>query len=210
MCPKVKICGITREGDATAAADAGADLIGLNLWPGTPRFVSVAHARRIADAVRGRIEIVAVFVDASRDEILYAIDQIGAQAVQLHGSETPQLAASLGDIRVIKAVRVAQQKDLRQLEDFPAFAFVLDAKVQGFRGGTGQTFDWGLARTAARQNRILLAGGLTPENVAEAVRVVRPWGVDTASGVETSPGVKDHRKLELFVANAKLCNEANT
>lgn len=210
MCPKVKICGITRESDAIAAAEAGADLIGLNLWPGTPRFVPPERARRIADAVRGRVEIVAVFVDAGRDDILRAIEQIGTQTVQLHGSEPPELAASLESVRVIKAIRVAGAEDLRQLRGFPAFAFLLDAKVEGLRGGTGRTFDWGLAQTAAHQERILLAGGLTPENVAEAVRVVRPWGVDTASGVEIGPGIKDEAKVKRFVANAKSCKGADT
>jgi len=205
MCPKVKICGITRESDAIAAADAGADLIGLNLWPGTPRFVTVETARHIADAVRGRAEIVAVFVDAMRDEILSAIDCLGTRMVQLHGSELPELAASLEGVRVIKAVRVARKNDLQVLRDFPAFAFLLDAKVEGLRGGTGRTFDWNLARAAAEHSRVLLAGGLTPDNVADAVRVVRPWGVDTASGVEARPGIKDETKMKHFVANAKSC-----
>ncbi len=209
MCPKVKICGITRETDAFAAADAGADLIGLNLWPGTPRFVTVQRARQIADAVRDRVEIVALFVDAGPDEILSSIERIDTRTVQLHGSELPELAASLEGVRVIKAFRVARKEDLQPLRSFPAFAFLLDAKVKGLRGGTGRTFDWDLARAAAQQCRILLAGGLTPDNVADAVRVVRPWGVDTASGVETSPGIKDVTKMKLFVANAKSCEGAD-
>jgi len=201
----VKICGITRAEDALAAADAGADMIGLNFWPGTPRCVPVEHAREIADAVRGRVEIVALFVDAPRDEILRTTEALRTRTVQLHGAETAEFAASLGGLRVIKAFRIGSEADLERLGDFPAFAYLLDARVEGMHGGTGRTIDWELARKAARHGRILLAGGLNPENVAEAVRAAQPWGVDTASGVEQSPGVKDRLKVELFVRNAKSC-----
>ena len=207
MSVNVKICGITRVEDALAAVNAGADMIGLNFWPGTPRCAPLARAREIADAVRGRVEIVALFVDAPRDEVLRTTGEIGARTVQLHGSETAEFAASLGGLRVIKAFRVAGEADLERLEGFPAFAYLLDARVEGMHGGTGRTIDWQLARKAARHGRILLAGGLTPENVAEAVRAARPWGVDTASGVEECPGSKDKFKMELFVRNARACEE---
>ena len=201
----VKICGITRVEDALAAVDAGADMIGLNFWPGTPRCVPVDRAREIADAVRGRVEIVALFVDAGRDEILGTTEALDARTVQLHGSETAEFAAELGDLRVIKAFRIGQESDVGRLDGFPAFAYLLDARVEGMRGGTGRTVDWQLARAAARYGRILLAGGLTPDNVAEAIRTAGPWGVDSASGVEISPGVKDRDKIERFVRNAKTC-----
>ena len=203
MSPKVKICGVTRAEDAVAAVDAGADMIGLNFWPGTPRCVTVERAREIADAVRDRVEIVAVFVNADRGEVLETAGEIGAGIVQLHGDETTEFAASLADVRVIKAFHVTDESDLARLDGFPAFAYLLDARGGDMPGGTGRTTNWELAAGAGRYGRILLAGGLTPDNVAEAVRTVQPWGVDTASGVEQSPGVKDKGKLELFVQQAK-------
>ena len=203
MSVKVKICGIRHTADAIAAADAGADLIGLNFWPGTPRCVSIDRAREIADAVRGRVEIVALFVDAPRDEVMKTAETIGTQTVQLHGAETAEFAESLGGLRVIKAFRIGCEDDIEQLVGFPAYACLLDARVEGMPGGTGRTIDWELARTAALESRIVLAGGLTPDNVGEAVRQVEPWGVDTASGVERSPGEKDPEKVRLFVERAK-------
>ena len=200
---KVKICGITRIEDAIAAAEAGADMIGLNFWPGTPRCVSIGRACEIADAVRGGVEIVALFVDAPADEVIETAAGLGAQTVQLHGSETVAFARDLEGLRVIKAFHIGSEDDLAQLAGFPAYACLLDARVAGMRGGTGRTIDWELARKAAAAGRVLLAGGLTPDNVAEAVRTVRPWGVDTASGVETAPGEKDAEKVRLFVERAK-------
>lgn len=207
---KVKICGIRRTEDAVAAADAGADLIGLNFWPGTPRCVPVDQACEIADAVRGRVEIVALFVDASRDEVMKTAEVIGTQTVQLHGSETAAFAESLDGLRVIKAFRIGGKDDIDQLAGFPAYACLLDARVEGMHGGTGRTIDWELARTAALSNRVLLAGGLTPGNVGEAVRQVEPWGVDTAGGVEKSPGEKDSKKVRLFVELAKSAGHAGS
>ena len=205
---KVKICGIRRTADAIAAADAGADLIGLNFWPGTPRCVPIDRACEIADAVRERVEIVALFVDAPRDEVMKTAETIGTRTVQLHGSETAEFAESLGGLRVIKAFRIGGEDDIEQLTGFPAYACLLDARVEGMQGGTGRTIDWELARTAALGNRIVLAGGLTPDNVGEAVRQVEPWGVDTASGVENSPGEKDLEKVRLFVERAKSAGHA--
>ncbi len=209
MSVKVKICGITRVKDALAAAEAGADMVGVNFWPGTPRCVIVERGCEIADAVRGRVEIVAVFVDADHEEILRTADALGTQTVQLHGSETAEFAESLRELRVIKAFRIGKEADLEQLHNYPAFACLLDARVAGKYGGTGRTFDWELARGTRERarrlprRRILLAGGLTPENVAEAVRIAEPWGVDCAGGVETSPGIKDKKKILAFVRNAR-------
>ena len=203
MSVKVKICGIKSTADAIAVVEAGADLLGLNLWPGTPRYVSVDQGSEIADAVRGRVEIVALFVDAPRDEVMKTAEMIGTQTVQLHGSETAEFAESLGGLRVIKAFRIGSEDDIELFAGFPAYACLLDARVEGMQGGTGRTIDWDLARTAALSSRIVLAGGLTPENVGEAVRWVEPWGVDTASGVEISPGEKDLEKVRLFVERAK-------
>jgi len=203
----VKICGITRLEDALAAADAGADLIGLNFWPGSPRHLPIDRACPIADAVRGRLVIVPVFVDAARDEVLRTAGTLGTDTVQLHGSESAEFVRSLPGLRVIKAVRVAGEADVELMAGFPASIFLLDARVDGKPGGTGRTIDWALARRAACHGPILLAGGLTPDNVGDAVRIAQPWGVDTAGGVETAPGLKDRRKIELFVRNAKSAGE---
>ncbi|MFO7898108.1 MAG: phosphoribosylanthranilate isomerase [Planctomycetota bacterium] len=207
MSVKVKICGVRRREDALCAAAAGADLIGLNFWPGTPRCVSVEAAREIAEAVRRRVQIVALFVDAPGDEVLATAEAVGADYVQLHGAESAEFVRGLGERRVIKAFRVESPPDVDRLAGFPAEVYLLDARVRGMKGGTGRTIDWELARKAAAHGRILLAGGLTAENVAEAVRIARPWGVDTASGVELEPGVKDPDKIRRFVDNAKACEE---
>jgi phosphoribosylanthranilate isomerase len=203
----VKICGVRRVEDAVTAAEVGAHLIGLNFWPGTPRCVGIEQARDMADAVRGRLGIVAVFVRAGRREILDAASDVGADFVQLHGYLPGDYPDALGDLKVIKAFRVAGREDLAPLDSEQAFAFLLDARVEGMEGGTGRTIDWGLARQARVAGRVLLAGGLTPENVAEAVRAARPWGVDTASGVETEPGVKDPGRVRRFVENARRAAE---
>ncbi len=207
MSVQVKICGVRRIEDALCAAEAGADMIGLNFWPGTPRCVTLEQAREITDAVAGRIKIVAVFVDAPRGEILATADAVGADYVQLHGSESPEFVRDLGPRPIIKAFRVRSEEDLAGMSDFAAAVYLLDARVPGMKGGTGRTIDWELARRAAESRPVLLAGGLTPRNVAEAVRTARPWGVDTASGVEVEPGVKDPEKIRCFVRNAKAEEE---
>ena len=147
------------------------------------------------------VSAVGVFVDASREEILRAAEQSGVNALQLHGDESPALCASL-PLPVVKAIRVADAHALALLASYEVSGFLLDAPGPGY-GGTGQTFDWEIAVEAAASVPVVLAGGLTPENVAEAIRVVRPWGVDVASGVESSPGVKDADKLRRFLAAAK-------
>jgi phosphoribosylanthranilate isomerase len=209
---RVKICGVTRVEDALVAADAGAHMIGLNFWSGTPRRVALDRAAEIADAVRGRVEVVALFVNAPQDEIIAATDRLDARTAQLHGDESAALAAALADsgLRVIKAFRVATEADLAALDGFPASAYLLDARVEGRRGGTGRTIDWDLARRAAQYGRILLAGGLAPDNVAEAVRRARPWGVDTASGVEDEPGIKNHDRIRQFIDAARAAAEEET
>ena len=207
MSLQVKVCGITRIEDALAAVSAGADLIGLNFWSGTPRCVSVERACEIAEAVRGRVEIVALFVDAARQEILETAEAVGVRTVQLHGDLTADRVRDLGGLRVICGIRVGGQGDLARLPELPGYAYLLDARVEGMHGGTGRTINWELARSATQYGRILLAGGLGPDNVCEAVRTARPWGVDVASGVEVSPGIKDAAKVERFVRNAREADE---
>jgi phosphoribosylanthranilate isomerase len=198
---KVKICGVTRAEDALLAARLGADALGFNFWPGSKRHLAPAAARAIVRRLPPYVTAVGVFVDAPREEILRAVDASGVTAVQLHGDESPELCASL-PLPVVKAIRVADAHALALLASYEVAGFLLDAPGPGY-GGTGRTFDWSLAAEAAASVPVVLAGGLRPENVAEAIRAVRPWGVDVASGVESSPGVKDEDRLRRFIAAAR-------
>ena len=198
---KVKICGITRLEDALEAARLGADALGFNFWPGSKRYVPPADARAIVRRLPPFVTAVGVFVDAPREEILRAVAASGIQVAQLHGDEPPELCASL-PLPVVKALRIANAHALAALAAYEVSGFLLDAPSAGY-GGSGKTFDWSLATEAAAVVPVMLAGGLTPENVAEAIRAVRPWGVDVASGVERAPGVKDLAKLRRFIETAK-------
>lgn len=198
----VKICGVRREEDARAAVAAGASAIGLNFFPGSRRFISRERARAVADAVRGQVTLVGVFVDASPEEIEAADSEVGLDLYQLHGGEPPETVARWPG-KAYKALRIATRADLAQLTRYPGPRYLLDTKVVGTFGGTGQTFDWTLAAGAGDHGEIVLAGGLTPDNVAEAVRIARPFGVDTAGGVESAPGVKDAGLLAAFVRAAR-------
>lgn len=199
--PRVKICGVTRREDALLAGRLGADAIGLNFWPGSKRHVAPAAARALVRALPPLVTAVGVFVNPTRDEVLRAVEASGVTVVQLHGDEPPELCASL-PFPVVKAIRVTGPASLAALLSYEVQGFLLDAPGPGF-GGSGTSFDWSLAAEAAASVPVLLAGGLTPENVAEAIRAVRPWGVDVASGVEVSPGVKDPEKLRRFIVAAK-------
>ncbi|HUW09786.1 MAG TPA: phosphoribosylanthranilate isomerase [Anaerolineae bacterium] len=230
MTTLVKICGITNVDDAFAAAEAGADLLGFIFYPPSPRSVTPEQARRIADAIRqsprasksrlpgghrGRearentapipISFVGVFVDEELPVLRQIVAHCDLDYAQLHGMESPEVVTALmdGRHRVIKAFRVRAATSLLSLERYQATAYLLDAYVDGQPGGTGRTFDWDLAVRAKRYGPIILGGGLTPNNVAVAVRVVQPWAVDVASGVEGAPGRKDHEKVRRFIAAAK-------
>lgn len=198
----IKICGIRRVDDALAAADAGADAIGLNFWRNGKRFVDPGAARAIADAVRGRVQIVGVFVDASAGEIEAVDAAVGLDLFQLHGDEPPELPARWPG-RAYKAVRVRRAEDLERLARYGGPFYLVDAWAANAPGGTGRRVDARWAREARRYGRIVLAGGLTPDNVAEAVRQIEPWGVDVASGVERAPGVKDAARISAFVKAAR-------
>jgi len=198
---KVKICGVTRLEDALAAVRLGADALGFNFWPRSKRYLPPAEARAIVRSLPPLVTAVGVFVDPTREEVLRAADASGISVAQLHGDEPPQLCVSL-PIPVLKAIRVADAHALALLASYEVQGFLLDAPTPGY-GGSGATFDWTLAAEVAREFPIVLAGGLSPENVVEAVRTVRPFGVDVASGVESAPGVKDHEKLRLFIERAK-------
>jgi phosphoribosylanthranilate isomerase len=199
---RVKICGITRAEDALAAVRLGADALGFNFWPGSKRFIAPARAREIIRALPPVVTTFGVFVDPSHEEAASAAALSGIQVIQLHGDEPATLCRSF-QLPVVKALRVAGPESLAGLDAYPGVrGFLLDAASPGY-GGSGQVFDWALARQAAARATVLLAGGLTPANVADAVRAVRPFAVDVASGVESSPGVKDHALLARFIAAAR-------
>jgi indole-3-glycerol phosphate synthase / phosphoribosylanthranilate isomerase len=199
----VKICGITSKEDALLAVSAGADAVGFVFWPGSPRTVDPQAARAIAAAVPPFILRVGVFVDATAEEMRRVADEVGLDIVQLHGNESPE-AVSRAPRRAVKAVRVGPgfRPDEALRYDGTAAALLLDTRVEGDGrpGGTGRVFDWSLVRPVREGTSFLiLAGGLTPENVGEAVAAVRPDGVDVSSGVESAPGKKDPAKMRAFV-----------
>ncbi len=196
---RIKICGIKTLDDALAAVDAGADLIGFNFYPKSPRYVEVGMVRNIMSVVRedGRAKTVGVFVNASAEEIRATMDTLGLNLAQLHGDETPEMLKAL-EGKAFKAFRgIPENIDDFIRNDVPAF--LVDASVKGLYGGSGVTADWNGAAELAKKYPLLLAGGLTPENVAGAVSRVKPWGVDVASGVESAPGEKDPGKMMAFV-----------
>ena len=201
---RVKICGIRRPEDAVAAAEAGADAIGL-VFAESPRQVSVAQAQAVLAALPPFVTPVALFVNESLGSMLGKCEILGIRTVQLHGDEPPKVARDLAvaGVCVIRGFRIGGEADLEELKGYPAAAYLLDAKVAGKRGGTGVALDWTLAARTTPLGRIILAGGLTPDNVAEAVRRVRPYAVDVSSGVESAPGVKDAAKVRAFVAAAR-------
>jgi phosphoribosylanthranilate isomerase len=202
MTTRVKICGITRLEDALEAVRLGADALGFNFWPGSKRFIAPAEARRIIRALPPLVTTVGVFVDPSHDEAVAAAAVSGVQVLQLHGDESPEACRAF-QLPVVKALRVAGPEALAEVARYRGLAgILLDAASPGY-GGSGLTFDWSIAREAATRVPLLLAGGLVPKNVGEAVRAVRPWAVDVASGVESSPGVKDPEKLARFIRAAK-------
>jgi phosphoribosylanthranilate isomerase len=202
---RVKICGITRLEDALAAARAGADALGFNFWPKSKRYVDPRTAAEIIALLPPFVATVGVFVDPTREEAVQAAERSGVQWLQLHGDESPELCASL-PLPVLKAIRVRHRASLDLLDAYDVAGFLLDTDTPGY-GGSGATFDWALAAEAALRAPIVLAGGLRPENVADAVRQVSPWAVDVASGVESAPGVKDHEKTARFIREAKGIKE---
>jgi phosphoribosylanthranilate isomerase len=196
-----KICGLTSPGDAEHAARSGASAIGLNFVHGSKRCVTLEQARPIVEAVRGSIELVAVVANPTDLEIKELLE-LGIDWLQLHGEE-PAARVSRLLPHAFKAVAIEDAADARRAASFPGERLLVDTKVSGTSGGTGKVFDWQLVTELARQRQLILAGGLTPKNVATAVRVLAPWGVDTASGVELVPGVKDPELVTAFVLAAR-------
>lgn len=196
----VKICGITNREDALAAADGGATALGFNFYRLSPRYVEPETVADIVGALPATIWKVGVFVDEPPHRVADLVSRLALDVVQLHGNETEFPT----DIRVWKAARVTESFDISDLERCPAEAVLLDAAANGTYGGSGQTFDWHLARKCSK--KVIVAGGLDDSNVQQAIRQARPWGVDACSCIESAPGKKDHRRLAAFLnaARAKI------
>jgi phosphoribosylanthranilate isomerase len=206
--PRVKICGVTDPHDAELAVELGAWAIGMVFYEPSPRRCSIEQALRITTALRRRVELCGVFVDASLQEVAQTAEELGLTMLQLHGDEGPSFCAEVArrtGARVIKAAQVAGAGDVRDLERFHVDFHLLDARAKApgrkdLRGGTGDTFDWSLLAARSRKTPLILSGGLHPGNVAEALERVGPYAVDSASGTERAPGHKDPELLRAFFA----------
>ena len=201
---KVKICGITNWTDARRAIAGGAELLGFDFYERSPRYITPAKARRIVRRLPKNVRAVGVFVNETEQKMLDTARTVGLDQLQLHGDESPAMVARLArSLPVIKAVRVRKPFRASQLAPFKrASAFLLDGFDRSARGGTGKTFDWEIARRAKRYGRIFLAGGLTPENIGDAIRAARPYAVDVCSGVEARPGKKDPVRMRKLLRAA--------
>jgi phosphoribosylanthranilate isomerase len=199
---RVKICGVSDPADARRVADLGAWALGMNFWPQSPRACSLANAEAIGAELQRRLELVGVFVNASLDEVADKVDHCNLTVVQLHGDEGPaycrEVARRTG-AKVMKAVRVRDAAQVHDLQRFHTDFHLLDAYSPRTPGGTGETFDWELARRHPRTPPVVLSGGLDPDNVGAAIEIARPFAVDVASGTEAAPGRKDPAKLTAFV-----------
>ena len=199
---RIKICGITRTGDALAAAQAGADAIGLVFYPPSPRYLSLERAREIRDALPPFVQTVALFVNADAAQVSQVLGHVHPAMLQFHGEETPEFCAQF-NLPFIKACRV--KKGVSALEYLRPFsraaAWLFDSYVPEY-GGVGESFDWSLV-PAQRERPVILSGGLARDNVAEAIRRVRPWGVDVSSGVESAKGIKDAAKVAAFITEVR-------
>jgi len=201
MSTRVKICGITRAEDALLAAELGAAALGFNFYAKSPRVIAPAAAAAIIRALPPFVVPVGIFADeADGDRILAIAEQAGVRVLQIHGPDLPDLDRLRERYALILAVSVGANFQVASLGDIKASAYLLDAFDPKLAGGTGKTFDWSVAREAARFGPIIVAGGLKPENVAAAIRASKPYGVDVASGAESSPGIKDAAKMRAFFA----------
>ncbi len=198
---RVKICGITNLPDALAAIEAGADALGFMFWEPSRRHITVEQAAAITSRLPPFVSKVGVFVNAPETEVENAADVCGLDTIQLHGEEPPSMCARFRPLRkVIKAFRIKDASSLQQLRGYDTDGWLLDSFVTGWQGGTGHSFDWSVAREARDAGcPLLLAGGLRPDNVAEAIHEVWPYGVDVSSGVESAPGQKDAKRIREFI-----------
>lgn len=202
----IKICGITRVEDAELAAGLGVHALGFVLWPGSPRAISLTEAARIVRTLPPLVASVGVFVDPTRDELVRAVEEAGFSAVQVHGDRTRWEGIRSASARMIRAVRLGAGREGVEPDVEDGITILLDAHDPVRVGGSGQVVDWTRAAVVAARRRLILAGGLTPANVSDAIRTVRPYGVDVASGVEERPGIKDRLKVRAFVAAVRSAN----
>lgn len=201
---KVKVCGITNPEDGTFAAEAGADAVGL-VFADSPRRLSVGEAREVAATLPDDILKVGVFVNEEPEVVLRISSKVGLDYAQLHGDETPEAVDAVRErgLKVIKALRVRDAESLKYIEGYEADLFLLDAYSKEVRGGTGESFNWEWAKALKGCGNILVSGGLTPENVREAVRFFDPYGVDASSSLEDAPGKKNKERVRRFIGAAK-------
>lgn len=202
MYPKIKICGITNLKDGIASVNLGTDALGFVFYRKSPRYVRPNRVTKIAAQLPPFVKIVGVFVNEPIESIRKIVDLCGIEVVQLHGTEPPEFCDAVNR-KVIKAFRIKDSESMRNLSDYKVSAYLLDTYVKGIPGGTGARFDWDLAVEAKKYGRIILAGGLTPANVSEAIKKIQPYGVDVSSSVEKSPGIKDHDKIRKFIEAVK-------
>jgi phosphoribosylanthranilate isomerase len=208
---RVKICGLTTVEDATVAVEAGAWALGVILWDGSPRACSLDEATAIAARYRRQAEVCGVFVDATLDEVAYAVDVAKLTMVQLHGDEGPVYCSEIArrtGAKVVKAARVGSRSDIQAMERYRTNFHLLDTRGEGQPGGTGVTFDWSLTKLRMSRVPLIMSGGLDAENVAAAMEATRPFAVDVASGTESAPGVKDHELIIGFIAAVRAGDAA--
>lgn len=199
---KIKICGITNLDDALAAVDHGADALGFNFYKKSPRCIDPQKAAEIVAQLPPFVVPIGIFVNEKEDKIRDIVSLACLQGIQLHGDETPEFCQRFGS-RVIKAFQVKNKASLERMAHYRVSAYLLDSYKEGMRGGTGTTFDWHLAVVAKTFGRVILAGGLTPDNVIEAIKLVQPYGVDVCGGIEKEKGVKDHGLMKKFINDVR-------
>ncbi len=208
MTVRVKVCGITSYEDAVLCLDCGADALGFNFYRPSPRYIDPLEARTLIRRLPPLTTTVGVFVNVERPSGVAEIAlAAGVHVLQLHGDETPSFCRELAGWTLIKAVRIADGKIDANLLAYPVHGFLLDSKDELLFGGTGKAFDWSIARKLGTPHTLILAGGLGPANVAQAIRTVGPYAVDVCSGVENSPGRKDAGKLKAFMEEVKKCRK---
>ena len=199
---KVKVCGMTNLKDTLLAVEEGSDAVGFIFYKKSPRSVTMKLVREIVIELPPFVDTVGVFVDETAEKINKIADYCNLDMVQLHGDESPTFCKRMRR-RVIKAFRVIDMQSVKNISNFQVSGFILDTFSESLHGGTGKVFDWNLALPAKKFGPVIMAGGLTPNNVRQAIQRVRPYGVDVCSGVESEPGIKDHKKIRVFLKNAK-------
>ena len=203
---KIKVCGITNIEDAILAVESGADAIGFVFYKPSPRYIDPKLAREIIDRLPPFINSVGVFVDEDEKKVQGIVDLCRIDTIQLHGSESPEFCERFKQ-KVIKAIKVKGEQSLTDIDRYRVSAYLLDTYSDKTPGGTGRGFDWDIALQAKKYGPVILAGGLSPENVVDAIRKVRPYGVDVSSGVEKNPGKKDADKLRRFIEKVREADD---